>query len=42
MTADSASDVMSTVVNNSGTLQARTLRKTKKARSSSKAAIKAR
>lgn len=30
MTADSASDVMSTVVNNSGTLQARTLRKNKK------------
>lgn len=30
MTADSASDVMSTVVNNSGTLQARTLRKNEK------------
>lgn len=30
MTADSASDVMSTVVNNEGTLQARTLRKNKK------------
>lgn len=30
MTADSASDVMSTVVNNSGTLQARTLRKKEK------------
>lgn len=30
MTADSASDVMSTVVNNEGTLQARTLRKNEK------------
>lgn len=30
MTADSASDVMSTVVNNSGTLQAKTLRKNEK------------
>lgn len=30
MTADTASDVMSTVVNNSGTLQARTLRKNEK------------
>lgn len=30
MTAESASDVMSTVVNNSGTLQARTLRKNEK------------
>lgn len=30
MTADSVSDVMSTVVNNSGTLQARTLRKNEK------------
>lgn len=30
MTADNASDVMSTVVNNSGTLQARTLRKNEK------------
>lgn len=30
MTADSASDLMSTVVNNSGTLQARTLRKNEK------------
>lgn len=30
MTVDSASDVMSTVVNNSGTLQARTLRKNEK------------
>lgn len=32
MTADSASDVMSTVVNNEGTLQARTLRKNEKGR----------